>query len=215
MGTPVLCVHGLHDRGVVFRRVRRALEARGVTVETIDLPSSGRLPVAELARLVVGAGEALKQRTGAEKIDLVGFSMGALASRFAVQRLGAAAWVRRFISISGPHAGTWTAYLLGFAGVRDMRPNSALLMDLAKDKDPWGAVEVHAFWTPYDLMILPARSSQLRGVRSERTFPVALHPLMLWNKRVIAAVVEVLTAADAAPSHVGEVVSGVVRSGRR
>jgi triacylglycerol lipase len=113
-------------------------------------------------------------------------------SRYWIQRLGGRARVRRFVSISGPHAGTANAYALPFAGVRDMRPGSALLTDLARDADPWGEVEVHCFWTPFDLMVVPARSAILPGARTVQRFPVAMHRWMLTDARVISAVRDVL-----------------------
>ena len=74
-----------------------------------------------------------------------------------------------------------------------MRPDSALLKDLAGDPDPWGPVEVHAFWTPRDLMILPPKSSRLPRVKAERTFPgVYLHRWMVTDPTVLDAVAAVL-----------------------
>src|SRR5262249_55564190 len=98
----------------------------------------------------------------------------------------------RFVSISGPHAGTANAYALPLAGVREMRPGSDLLTDLARDADPWGEVEVHCFWTPFDLMVVPAQSAILPGARSVQRFPVAIHRWMLTDARVISAVRDVL-----------------------
>ena len=78
-----------------------------------------------------------------------------------------------------------------------MRPDSGLLADLASDPDSWGPVEVHTLFTPYDLMVVPARTSLLRGARSTRSFPVLLHRWIVTDERVLAAVVEVLTAPPA------------------
>ncbi|MFP2932269.1 lipase, partial [Pyxidicoccus sp. 3LG] len=94
-------------------------------------------------------------------------------------------------SISGPHAGSQLAWLGRGTGVRQMRPGSRLLRQLQEGRRPWGETEVHSFWTPLDLMILPASSSRLPGA-CERTFPVLLHPWMLTDRRVLDAVVEVL-----------------------
>ena len=71
--------------------------------------------------------------------------MGSLVTRTWIQRHRGKARVRKFVSISGPHAGTMTAYFSGKAGARRMRPGSALLTELAANPDPWGEVEVHSF----------------------------------------------------------------------
>jgi triacylglycerol lipase len=191
---PALLVHGIWNTGESFARMRAALDLAGIAPTlALDLvPNDGRAPLAELAAQVDTAAHRLARESGASRIDVVGFSMGALVSRYWIQRLGGRARVRRFVSISGPHAGTANAYALPLAGAREMRPGSPLLTDLARDVDPWGEVEVHCFWTPFDLMVVPARSAILPGARAVQRFAVAMHRWMVTDARVIAAVREVL-----------------------
>lgn len=193
--TPVLLVHGIWNSGRHFEALARALERSGVpAIERIDLsPNSGEAPIRELAKQVHGRALRFRSDVSAERIDVVGFSMGALVSRYFIQRLGGSNQVRRFVSISGPHRGTLTAFGLSHAGVRDMRPGSALLRELNDADNVWGAVEVHSLWTPFDLMVVPATSSVLRDSRSNQAFPVLLHRHMLTDERVVARVVELLT----------------------
>lgn len=195
----VLLVHGIWDSGARLLPLRDGLMARGVRgLEMVELrPNTGAAPIEQLARQVADAS--VKH---AGRVDIVAFSMGALTTRYFIQRLGGrdaiepggTSKVRRFISISGPHHGTVTAYGLPLAGVRQMRPRSALLQDLARDVDPWGTVEVHTLLTPYDVMILPARSGRLPGARSHREFPVLVHRWMLSDARVLDHVAALLTA---------------------
>lgn len=190
---PVLLVHGIWDTGDKLAPMARTLEAAGAPrAHAMTLSKNdGSVPLVELAAEVAAAAEALGPR-----IDLVGFSMGALVSRTYLQRLGGRARVRRFVSISGPHAGTRAAHLArsSLAGVRDMRPGSELLCSLAQDPDPWGEVEVHTMWTSLDLMILPPRSSVLPGARSDRAIPVALHRWIVTDRRALDHVVALLSA---------------------
>ncbi len=189
----MLLVHGIWDTGAKLAILERVIEARGRDVETIDLtPNDGRAPIRELAAQVAARVDELRSRAGVDRIDLVGFSMGALVSRTYIQRLGGRDRVRRFVSISGPHAGTLDAMVMPYAGTRDMRPGSALLRDLASDADPWGDVEVHVLYTPFDLMIVPARSSELRGARSTQRIPVAFHRFMIESPRATKAVADLL-----------------------
>jgi triacylglycerol lipase len=51
---------------------------------------------------------------------------------------------------------------------------------------------VHCFWTPFDLMVVPARSAILPGARTVQKFAVAMHRWMVTDARVTAAVREVL-----------------------
>lgn len=196
-GRPVLLVHGIWDSSSRIEPLRAGLEARGVRdAIAMDLrPNDGRAPLPLLAAQVAYAVEAAIERGATDdgRVDLVGFSMGALVSRYFIQRGGGRAKVRRFVSISGPHEGTMHAFALPFEGVKQMRPNSALLRELASDPDPWGPVEVHTVWTPLDLMIVPARSSRLPHARSELRVPVALHRWMLSDPRVLDHVAALLT----------------------
>jgi triacylglycerol lipase len=179
-----------------MKPLKAGLERRGIKrVHAIDLvPSNGRASIAELGAIVAEEADALAAAEGVARIDIVGFSMGALVSRWYVQRGGGRERIRRFVSISGPHHGTLNAHLLPVAAARDMRPNSELLRDLASDVDPFGTVDVHCVYTPFDLMILPPRSSVLPHARSVCEIRVLLHGLMIFDRRVHDHVAEILRA---------------------
>jgi triacylglycerol esterase/lipase EstA (alpha/beta hydrolase family) len=192
---PVLLVHGIDDDHRTLANLREHLLAAGFAdVEAVDLrPNDGSGGLPPLAHQVRDAADRLRARTGATRVDVVAFSMGALVTRYWLMRLDGKPAVRRFVSISGPHHGTLTAYLGRNEGVQQMRPGSPLLADLARDEGDWAPVEVVSFWTPLDLMIFPPSSSVLAGA-TQRTFPVPAHPLMLHDRRVLEAVVEALRA---------------------
>lgn len=189
--TGVLLVHGIWDTGKKLDALARAIEGAGISpVRTVDLvPNDGSAPIPELAKLVERAADAIDT----ERVDVVGFSMGALVSRYFIQRLSGRRRVRRFVSIAGPHAGTALARLMPGRGVRDMRRESALLSDLASDADPWGEVEVHTIWTPYDLMIRPTSSSLLPRSKSDTKIPTAMHRFLVTDARSLRRVTEILT----------------------
>ena len=191
---PVLLVHGIWDSAASIAPLARGLATRGFErVTSFDLkPSDGSATIPELAEQVRAQVDALLARHGCDQIDLVGFSMGALTSRYYLQRCGGKAHVRRFVSISGPHAGTWTAYALPLAGIRQMRPGSALLVDLDSDDNPWGSVQVHCMYTRFDLTILPARSSLLRGAHRTHELTVPIHRMMMSDPGVLDLVAEAL-----------------------
>lgn len=194
---PLLLVHGLWDSLIRIDPLREGLRRRGVErIHGFDLrPSNGRAPIVELSRQVAAQADALRRESGAPSIDILGFSMGALAERCYLQQGGGREHVRRFISISGPHAGTWTAFALPFAGVRDMRPQSALLRALEADTNPFGTVEVHCIYTPFDLMIVPATSSVLPAAHSVHRVPIPLHRWMIRDPRVLDLAAQLLTRA--------------------
>lgn len=198
---PVLLVHGIDDTATKLRPLERRLRELGWAEAEVEVcefhPSDGTGGLLPLAGQIDASARALAARTRAERIDVVSFSMGALAARYWLMRTPGRVPVRRYVSISGPHHGTWTGFLRHNAGGEQMRPNSPFLQELAKDEGQWGGVEVSSFWTPLDLVIVPPWSSRLKGA-VERTFLVVLHPLMMSDERVLDAVLETL-GGPAAP----------------
>ena len=196
---PVLLVHGIDDDHRCMIPLAKELTAGGwLQVKAIDLqPADGSVGIDALAQQVRLGAEDLRLQSGSPKLDVVAFSMGALVSRYWLQKLGGKAVVRRFVSLSGPHQGTWMAYSRRNAGGRQMRPGSELIRSLSQDPDPWGRMQVWAFWTPYDLTIMPPESGALPQARLA-TFPVLLHPWMLTDARVQQAVIGALASETAA-----------------
>src|SRR6478752_1046963 len=120
----VLLVHGIWNSGQQFAPLKQELERSGTgPVHCVDLvPNSGQARLAELAPQVGAAARKLCDQSGTERLDVVGFSMGSLVSRYWIQRLEGRKLVRRFVSIAGPQHGTLTAYGSSLPGIRDMRP---------------------------------------------------------------------------------------------
>ncbi|MFN6484388.1 MULTISPECIES: triacylglycerol lipase [unclassified Nostoc] len=188
---PVLLIHGIDDTRAVFHKMAVDLVLQGWSVHSLNLvPNNGDVGLDELAKQVadyVTATFAPEQR-----LDLVGFSMGGIVSRYYVQRLGGINRVQRFITISSPHHGTVVAYGSRRPGCIQMRPDSIFLKDLNSDAVILGQLDFTSIWTPYDLMIVPANSSQM-PVGREVIVPVALHPWMLTDSRSLAVVKAALT----------------------
>ncbi|BAY11159.1 esterase/lipase family protein [Calothrix sp. NIES-2098] len=188
---PVLLVHGIDDTGAVFYRMGKYLKQLGWSVYALDLvPNNGALGLDKLAKQV--ADYVAAEFPPEQPLDVVGFSMGGIVSRYYIQRLEGIKRVQRFITISSPHNGTVIAYGTQRPGCVQMRPNSAFLKDLNSDVAMLQELNFTSIWTPYDLMIVPAKSSQL-PVGKEVVLPIALHPWMLSDARCLAIVAEILT----------------------
>ena len=187
---PVLLVHGINDTGAVFNKMAFYLRQQGLSVYTVDLiPNNGSEVLEKLAQQV--ANYVNDTFEVALPVDIVGFSMGGIVSRYYIQRLGGINKVQRFITISSPHKGTIIAYGTWLAGAVQMRPNSDFINDLNADFKMLKQLNFTSIWTPYDLMILPATSSRL-GIGKEVTIPVILHPLMLTDTRTLTIVADAL-----------------------
>ncbi len=173
-----------------MRKIASHLRGLGWKVYDIDLkPNSGDAKLEVLAQQVAD----LVERTFPphQPIDLLGFSMGGLVSRYYIQRLGGIDRVQRFISVSSPHNGTVAAYFTTRAGCVQMRPNHQFIEDLNSDVGRLDRLNITSIWTPFDLMILPARSSQL-GLGKDISLPVLSHVQMVFDRRTLNAIVEAL-----------------------
>lgn len=188
---PVILVHGINDTGQVFQTMTTYLRKRGWSVYTLDLiPNNGDFGLEKLAQQL--ADYIADTFAPEQPLDIVGFSMGGIISRYYVQRLGGINRVQRFITISSPHNGTAIAYASLRLGCVQMRPNSAFLQDLNSDAAMLKQLNFTSMWTPYDLMIVPADSSRL-PLGTEVIVPSRLHPWMLTDSRCLAAVAEALS----------------------
>jgi triacylglycerol lipase len=188
---PILLVHGLMDTSAKMRKISSYLHGLGWEVWDINLtPNNGdsqleilAQQVADLVDRILAPEQSLAEPL-CKRIDLLGFSMGGLVSRYYLQRLGGLARVQRFISISAPNHGTVAAYFSLRPGCIQMRPDSDFIKDLNRDIDRLNSVNLTTLWTPFDLIILPPTSSQI-GIGTDISIPVLAHPLMVSDQRTL------------------------------
>ncbi len=192
---PVVLVHGIWDSAHRLSPLTKGLLARGLRdLHALDLlPPWGNARLEVLAAQLDAFVEKVCRERQRERVDLVGFSMGALVSRVYLQLRGGARRVETFISISAPHHGTWMAYGLPLAGARQMRPGSPLLRHLEATEGALDGVKVHCLYTPFDLTIVPPRSGILRVAQSVHAIPVPVHRMMIGDARVHERVISLLT----------------------
>jgi pimeloyl-ACP methyl ester carboxylesterase len=212
---PVLLVHGLLGDATSLSKLQAHLAAQGVgPVKLVSLtPADGSASIEALAGQLDAAVASLQHETGAAKVDVVGYSMGALVARYWLQRLDGKARARRFVSLSGPHQGVVGGYLTQRKGGAEMRFHSPFIRALEADRDPWGPVEVFDFYSPWDLMIVPARFQALAGARLRLAFPVPTHHQMSVDPMVLAAVADVLRTGAVEREHLPDPRHAVIPAG--
>ncbi len=176
----VVLVHGFLDSGRIMGSLARHLDGDGHHCLVPSLkPSDGRAGLPAMARQLQ---EFLDGKLDeGERFALVGFSMGTLISRYYLQELDGHRRVEAFFSIRGPHDGTWTAYLYPGEGVRQMRPGSSFLRSLDDSTHRLESLPVTCYWTPFDLMIIPAGSC--RWSRGEEVCIPSLVPRWMVSDR--------------------------------
>jgi triacylglycerol lipase len=179
----VVLVHGFLNSGRILRRLARHLTSAGHACFIPSLkPSNARGGLRELAEQLKGFIDATLPE-GA-RFALVGFSMGALISRYYLQELEGYRRVEAFFSIGGPHAGTWTAYAYRSEGVRQMRPGSDFLRRLDQSVDRLTGIPITCYWSPYDLMVRPTASARWPQATEQVRIAAPVHSWLIFDRRL-------------------------------
>jgi thioesterase domain-containing protein len=159
-GTPILLVHGIMDNRSVFTVFRRTLRRRGFgAVHTMNY-SVLTGDVRTAAHALRGHVEELLEQTGADRVHLVGHSLGGVIARYYVQRMGGSEHVDTLVTLGSPHTGTRAAHLLPTPLARQLRPGSELLAELAEPA-PGCSTRFLVVWSRLDQMVVPQRNARL------------------------------------------------------
>lgn len=156
---PVVLVHGLIDNHSVFAVMRRNLRHRGFT----SVCSWNYSPL--LADVVRGAAdlgahlERVCEQTGHERVHVVGHSLGGLLARYHLQRQGGDRHIESLVTLGSPHQGSVLAHLLPTPLVRQLRPGSAVLRELAEPA-PGLRTPVTAIYSDLDQVVLPTAAAR-------------------------------------------------------
>ena len=156
---PVVLVHGLIDNHSIFAVMRRSLRRRGFT----SVCSWNYSPLlSDVARGAADLGRHLDricERTGYERVHVVGHSLGGLLARYHVQRQGGDRHVESLVTLGSPHQGSVLAHLLPTPLVRQLRPGSALLQELAEPA-PGVRTPMTAIYSDLDQVVVPTSAGR-------------------------------------------------------
>lgn len=130
---PVVLVHGYVCNRQIWRPFARWLASRGHAIQGVDLEPVFA-PIDGYTALVARAVEALRARTGAQRVAIVCHSMGGLVAR-AYLRANPRAPVACVVTLGTPHRGTVHARFGQGRNAAQMRPNSPWLRELAAGED--------------------------------------------------------------------------------
>jgi triacylglycerol esterase/lipase EstA (alpha/beta hydrolase family) len=166
---PVLLVPGYGGSTASLQAMADRLTAAGRDTTVVGLPGTGTGDLAAAAAALGAAVDAALERTGAESVDVVGYSAGGVVARLWVAA-GGADVARRVVTLGSPHHGTTLADLAGDVvpdqcplGCRQLGTDSDVLARLnADDETPEGPTWV-SIWTTQDRTVTPPDSAQLDG----------------------------------------------------
>ena len=161
--TPTLLVHGFgHNRSGWFVLNQHLRRAGFTSVHTWNY-DPWRHDIPELAEMLSDRVEMLRGLTGADRVNVVGHSLGGILLRWYVQELSGDARVRNAITVASPHEGTRLAtFIPGRRGriASELAPGSWLLRRLAHSAHPT-PVRWVAFYSNLDFFVQPATSAMI------------------------------------------------------
>ena len=179
---PIFLVHGLWNNPRLFEKLVKKIKEDDYELFIPHLPHKyGHTSLSRLARdLDFKIQELVSPET---EIDIVGFSMGGLISRYWLQKCNGFLRTKRFFSIGSPHFGTFTAQMIPsflMPGIAEMKRGSSFLSQLNNDLTSLGQVECTSFFTKWDLMSFPGWQAKL-SIGKSYHLPVLTHKELITN----------------------------------
>lgn len=183
---PVVLVHGLGataSENWYFLAPHLAQQGYCVYAKTYGMdprfPSRGGIkPMEQSAAELAAFVDEVLAATGADKVDLVGHSEGAIMPRWYLKFLGGTAKVDHFVGWAGPNHGTniwgitelrplipgWDGYLGSSCGsCPQFMPGSDFITKLNAGDETPGKVHYTVIVTKYDELVTPYSTSFLEG----------------------------------------------------
>ena len=161
---PVVLLHGTFSTvASSFSAMTPALQSSGRCVYALGYGSNGTAPVRTSATQVAAFIRTVLDVTGADQVDVIGYSQGGLVLRTALRDDELAASVSTAVLIAPSFHGTDSPLLDSLpAGLcpacEDQRAGSALLTELASGGDLGGAVRYVVVSTNQDTVVTPVSS---------------------------------------------------------
>jgi triacylglycerol lipase len=191
---PVLLVHGFGGTKSSWSYLARTLHARGLTCDAISYAPFGT-SVERVADQLVDEVARMLSKTGADKVHLVGHSLGGvvIAEAIASGRLGGQ--VDTVVTLGAPFGGSPWAHLCPFAAItRALRGDSPLLRRIACAPVPAG-VRWLAFTATLDMIVPGPRSVPPHPEMETVTVAGVGHLGMLLSHQVVGRIVAALAAS--------------------
>lgn len=183
----IVLVHGFLGHPAMWRQLIRRLYRAGLgNVHTVRYPST-QFTLDQIARRIHDVVEPLAAHG---RVDVVGHSLGAVATRAWLKAFGGAEHVRRFVSLGGPHAGT---ALWGFTPTAlwdVMSPDGPWVQRLSRGPEP---VPTTVIRSRYDHHVVPPLRASLPDV-DEVVLTGHGHNGLLWSRAAADAVIAALRA---------------------
>lgn len=180
---PLLLVHGFGCNRGSWWWLRRRLERSGHCVATVNLEPvfTG---IDDYVDIIAARVRAVGRETGAQRLMLVGHSMGGLACRAYLAQHGAGQ-VARLLTLGTPHRGSEIARIGYGRNVRQMQPDSPWLRALAQREQ--GGIAATAVLSLHDNFVMPQAPQHPEGWPVREVIGLG-HLAMLFSPRIAAQI---------------------------
>ena len=179
--------------------MRSYIEQQGIPSFTIQLPGNDNIVNAG----AIGSSiDEIKAQTGASKVDLVGYSMGGLSTRYYIKRLSGAPEVGVYVAFGTPHYGGDIACVLDDANGGQMCPGSAFLNDLNEGDDTPSEIGYTTIWSDQEV---PESAGRLDGGACFVNVPGIAHADEPASPEIIDAVLAALQGTCPGEERVDEI----------
>ena len=181
---PVVIVGGLGAPRVAARVYGCSFRLAGFTVFTAPQSFLAHGDVREAARRLSGYVRRVLDKTGADRVHLVGMSLGGLIALVHVKLGDGAEWVDRLLAVGAPLNGSPLAVLCEVAplglirALKQARTDSMLVQELQDTPIPPG-VRVLTLGTAGDV-VTPPDSREIEGAEAHET-PHGVYPVGHWT----------------------------------
>jgi pimeloyl-ACP methyl ester carboxylesterase len=191
--TPVVLVHGFGGNASTWSPLERRLSLAGFTSLHLTAYSPFARCVSDVARALVSDCHDAMQSAGTDQVHLIGYSLGGVVVRYAVQELGLEPHVRTAVTVASPHRGTLAAQLGRGTVAAALMPGSRILEDLRRKARPSGVRWV-SYYSDRDLVVRPSSSRlEERALRATNVLvPGVGHLGIVRAPLFLASVVHVL-----------------------
>lgn len=193
---PIVLVHGyFHNRSglMVMERTLRKHGFRNVHTFSYN-PLRKTIP--QISECLAQRIDRIIEKTGADKVHLVGHSLGGLACRYYAEKMGGHHNVATLVTIGTPHHGTRIAHAGRSPAAKQMRPGAEFIRTLESSQKPAG-IKYISYHSNLDLVVVPARSAILDQSEGADVRNILVHNLghlsLLISPELIASIAENLS----------------------
>ena len=180
----VVFVHGFVCNRGIWTPWLALLRARGRAFVAVNLEPVF-VSIDEYVATLEAAVRRVEEATGMPPV-LVCHSMGGLAARAWLRHYGAAARVKRVVSIGTPHHGTWLGHFSHTANGIQMRLGSQWLQQLQQDEAGQGYDSFTCWYSNCDNIVFPASTATLASADNQFV-PATAHVSLAFHPAVMAA----------------------------